>query len=230
MSGMAGSGPSPASSRPRWLVVFALGTSQTLAWASSYYLPAILADPISAGLGIQRTWVFGAFTLSLLISAALAPRVGRFIDRHGGRGVLTLSAVVLAGGLLLLAAATGPVTLFAAWAVLGVGMSLGLYDAAFATLTAIYSGEARGPITGITLLAGFASTVSWPVSTVLVHAVGWRRTCLVWAALNLLLSLPLNRLALPAPKRRSRLERAEAPVGWTPRREMLLLAYVFSAA
>ncbi len=168
-------GPAPpVAARSRWSVVLALGTSQTLAWASSYYLPAILADPIAAGLGIARTWAFGAFSMSLLLCAALAPRVGRVIDRRGGRGVLTGSAVVLAAGLLLLAAATGPALLFAAWAVLGAGMALGLYDAAFATLTTLYAGEARGPITGITLIAGFASTVSWPLSTVLDHAIGWR--------------------------------------------------------
>ena len=224
-------GPAPpGAARSRWGVVLALGTSQTLAWASSYYLPAILADPIAASLGIARTWVFGAFSMSLLICAVLTPRVGRFIDRRGGRGVLTLSAIVLSGGLLALAAARGPVVLFAAWAVLGAGMALGLYDAAFATLTTIYTDEARGPITGITLIAGFASTVSWPVSSVLDHAIGWRGTCVVWAALNLVVSLPLIRVVLPAPTRLAHLPRASnARVGWNPRREMILLAYAFAA-
>ncbi|GEJ58779.1 MFS transporter [Anaeromyxobacter diazotrophicus] len=226
---MDGPAPPPAA-RSRWGVVLALGTSQTLAWASSYYLPAILADPIAASLGIRRTWVFGAFSMSLLICALLAPRVGRFIDRRGGRGVLALSAIVLAAGLLALAAARGPAMLFAAWAVLGAGMALGLYDAAFATLTTIYGAGARGPITGITLLAGFASTVSWPLSSALEHAIGWRATCAVWAGLNLALSLPLLRVALPAPARLAHLRRAaSARVGWTPRREMLLLAYAFAA-
>jgi MFS family permease len=224
-------GPAPpVAARSQWRLVLALGTSQTLAWASSYYLPAILADPISASLGIARTWVFGAFSMSLLISALLAPRVGQFIDRRGGRGVLTLSAIVLSGGLLALAAASGPVALFAAWAVLGAGMSLGLYDAAFATLTTIYSDEARGPITGITLIAGFASTVSWPVSSLLEHAIGWRGTCVVWAALNLVVSLPLLRFVPPASARLAHLRRASSErVGWKPRREMVLLAYVFAA-
>src|SRR5271165_1608098 len=170
----------------RSVIVIALGTSQTLAWGSSYYLPAILADPISASLGIPRAWVFAAFSASLLIAALIGPAVGRAIDHHGGRGVLTLSNVVLAAGLVALALASGPIGLFSAWALLGVGMALGLYDAAFAALTAIFGQAARGPITGITLIAGFASTVSWPLSSVLDHAIGWRETCLVWAALNLL--------------------------------------------
>jgi MFS family permease len=135
-------------------VVAALGTSQTLAWASSYYLPAILADPIGATLGIPRSWVFAAFSAALLVAAIAGPRVGRTIDRSGGRGVLVLSKVVLAGSLLALAAATGPAGLFGAWAILGVGMALGLYDAGFATLTALYGRNSRSAITGITLVAG----------------------------------------------------------------------------
>src|SRR5215475_7442600 len=93
--------------RPPAAVIAALGTSQTLAWASSYYLPAILADPIGAAIGIPRSWVFAAFSASLLIAAVAGPRVGRAIDRRGGRGVLVLSNVVLACGLLALASATG---------------------------------------------------------------------------------------------------------------------------
>jgi MFS family permease len=214
------------------MVVAALGTSQTLAWASSYYLPAILADPIAAGVGLPRTWVFGAFTVALLIAAAAGPYVGRAIDRLGGRGVLMVSNLVLAAGLVVLAAATGPVSLFAAWSLLGAGMSLGLYDAAFATLARLYGHEARGPITGITLLAGFASTVSWPLSAFLEPMLGWRETCLVWAALNLVVALPINRFLLPpapplptVPAHGTPAER----VSWKPYREMFLLAFVFAA-
>jgi MFS family permease len=218
--------------RSRLVVVAALGTSQTLAWASSYYLPAILADPIGASIGLPRSWVFAAFSTSLLIAAFAGPRVGRMIDRRGGRGVLALSNLVLAGGLLALAAANEPAALFASWAVLGIGMALGLYDAGFATLTALYGAEARGPITGITLFAGFASTVSWPLSSFLTEAWGWRETCLAWAALNLVIGLPLNLFVLPSAPQlgRSSHRTQKAAVGWKPYREMLLLAFVFSAA
>jgi MFS family permease len=211
-------------------VVTALGLSQTLAWASSYYLPAILADPIGESVGVSRSWVFGAFSGALLIAAFAGPAVGRIIDRYGGRGVLVVSNIVLAAGLVMLAAANGVVMLFAAWVVLGVGMSLGLYDAGFAALAALYGQSARGPITGITLFAGFASTVSWPVSTFLNDAFGWRETVLVWAALNLLVGLPLNRFLLPVPAQPAHLARETGnTVGWTPRKEMLLLAFVFAA-
>jgi MFS family permease len=217
--------------RSRSVVVTVLGISQTLAWASSYYLPAILADPIARGIGVPRTWVFAAFSTSLLIAALAGPFVGRIIDRHGGRGVLTLSNLTLAAGLIALGGVTGAFGLFAAWAVLGAGMALGLYDAGFATLTVLYGRQARGPITGITLFAGFASTVSWPLSALLNGVLGWRETCLVWAALHLLVGLPLNRCLLPAVDGSPR--RAQMPgasVGWRPYREMFLLAFVFAAA
>jgi MFS family permease len=220
--------------RSRLAVVTALGTAQTLAWASSYYLPAVLADPIAADIGVPRSWIFAAFSMALLIAAFAGPRIGRAIDRGGGRGVLALSNIVLASGLAVLALADGPAVLFAAWAVLGIGMALGLYDAAFATLTALYGAKAREPITGITLFAGFASTVGWPVSSFLTGAIGWRDACLVWAALHFVIGLPLN-LLLP---RRPNVQdepaltepAATAGAGWKPYREMVLLAFVFSAA
>jgi hypothetical protein len=110
-------------------------------------------------------------------------------------------------------------------------MALGLYDAGFATLTALYGMDARGLITGITLLGGFASTVSWPLSSFLNDAVGWREGCLVWAALNLLIGLPLNHFVLPAAVRSEfPRHKREVAIGWKPYREMLLLASVFSAA
>lgn len=133
--------------RARTGVVIALGTTQTLAWASSYYLPAILADPIARDPGISGTTVFAAFSAALLLSAALAPAAGRAIDRSGGRGVLCLSNLVFAAGLALMAGATGPLVLFVAWLIMVVGMALGLYDSAFATLAGLYGRDARGAIT-----------------------------------------------------------------------------------
>src|SRR5271169_1065645 len=119
-------------------VIAALGTAQTLAWASSYYLPAILADPIAHDLGVSSNWIFAAFSASLVISALLGPRVGRQIDLVGGRQVLSISNLTLAAGLALLGASWSVVVLVIAWLLLGVGMGLGLYDAAFGALGRIY--------------------------------------------------------------------------------------------
>jgi MFS family permease len=188
-----------------------------------------LADPVGTALKVPRLGVFGAFSAALLLAALAGPAVGRVIDRRGGRDVLALSNLVFVGGLIALAAAGGPISLFAAWGILGIGMALGLYDAAFAALTALYGRDARGAITGITLFAGFASTVGWPLSAVLNEAVGWRETCLVWAALNLLVGLPLNRLLIPAGRGGRHQDIPHARVGWKPYNEMFLLAFVFAA-
>ena len=214
--------------RSRRTVVLALGTAQTLAWASTYYLPAVLADPISTDLGLSREWFFGIFSAALLLSGLLGPAAGRAIDRRGGRDVLALSNLVFAAGLLMLAAATGLAGLSAAWLVLGIGMALGLYDAAFATLAGLYRTEARGAITGITLLAGFASTVGWPVTALLTDELGWRMACVAWAGLHLMIGLPLNRLVVPpapSPERVETLGMAGGPAPWA----MVVLAGVFAA-
>ncbi|WP_270934394.1 MFS transporter [Falsiroseomonas oryzae] len=210
-------------------VVVALGTAQTLSWASSYYLPAILAAPMARELGIPSSWVFGAFSAALVLSALLGPWAGRLIDRRGGRDVLTVSNLVLAAGLALLAVAQGPLLLTLGWLVLGLGMSIGLYDAAFATLAGLYGRAARSPITGITLIAGFASTVGWPLSAVMEEAIGWRGACLAWAGLHLLVGLPLNRLLVPPappPEKQKGAEDGEAVPA--PRFAMPLLAFVFA--
>jgi predicted MFS family arabinose efflux permease len=213
----------------RNVVVAALGTTQNLAWGSSYYLPAILAEPIAEGLGLSRMMVFGVFSGSLLLSALLCPSVGRAIDNRGGRGVLVLSNLVLAAGLVLLALAQGFIGLAAAWAMLGVGMALGLYDSAFATLTGLYGRAARAPITGITLIAGFASTIGWPLSAFLDASLGWRGACLTWAALNLLVCLPLNRFLIPRAPPPERSIEPEGSASASPRGTMAILAFVFAA-
>src|SRR4029079_17903681 len=178
-------------------IVLALGTTQTLAWASSYYLPAILADPIARDLGVSSNWIFGAFSASLVISAMLGPRVGRQIDLVGGRQVLSLSNLTLAAGLTLLGATYSIPVLVIAWLLLGVGMGLGLYDAAFGALGRIYGDSARRAITGITLIAGFASTVGWPLTAFGLESIGWRTTCFAWAIAHILIGLPINFLMLP---------------------------------
>jgi len=178
-------------------VILALGTTQTLAWASSVYLPAILADPIAHDLGISANWIFGAYSGALVIAGLLGPRIGRQIDLVGGRPVLSLSNLMLAGGLVLLGFTHSIWMLMTAWLLLGIGMGYGLYDAAFGALGRIYGETARGAITGITLMAGFASTIGWPLSAYGLAQFGWRETCFAWAAAHILIGLPLNLLILP---------------------------------
>lgn len=222
-------------------VVIALGSAQTLAWASSYYLAAILAAPIARDLGLAPAAVFAAFSAALVVSALVGPAAGRAIDRFGGRPVLMATNVVFAAGLAAMAAAQGPVSLLIAWLVVGVGMGSGLYEAAFSTLVRLYGHQARNAITGITLIAGFASTVGWPLTALLDAEVGWRGACLAWAALHLLAGWPLN-ARLPRAARAAAVEPASpaaeapaasavpAPATQAPAVAALLLAYVFAAS
>jgi MFS family permease len=211
-------------------IIVALGTTQTLAWASSYYLPAILADPIAHDLGVSSNWIFAAFSASLVISAVLGPRIGRQIDLLGGRPVLCASNLSLAAGLVLLGVTTSIPVLALAWLLLGIGMGCGLYDAAFAALGRIYGESARRPITGITLFAGFASTVGWPLTALGLESIGWRNTCFAWALAHILIGLPLNFFMLPAVKTAkalaAKLVKPHIPID----RTMMLLAFTFAAA
>jgi MFS family permease len=215
----------------RAIVVAALGATQTIAWASSYYMPAILGAPIAAALHLSSSVFFGLFSAALLLSAVIGPSVGRLIDRHGGRGVLAASNLVIAAGLIILAAAHGIAGLAIAWTVLGIGIAMGLYDPAFAALTWLYGREARSAITGITLIAGFASTIGWPVSAMFLHAWGWRAACLAWGGINLLLAAPLNWLTIPrygtsdAPLQAV----TDPPIPEPPRAAMPILAFFFAA-
>ncbi|HEV3010662.1 MAG TPA: MFS transporter [Burkholderiales bacterium] len=210
--------------------MIALGLAQTLAWGSTYYLPAILANAMAAELGLATAWVFTAFSVGLLLSAFLGPAVGRLIDVHGGRRVLPASNLVFAAGLAMLGASSGLWSLFASWLVIGAGMSTGLYEAAFSTLAGIYGRDARRSITGITLIAGFASTVCWPLSAYMDVTIGWRATCYVWAAAHLLIGVPLN-LLLPAPREVEKTGAAPAQAATGERRLVLMagLAFVFAA-
>lgn len=210
--------------------VVALGSAQTLAWGSTYYLPAILAAPMARELGLSTSMVFSAFSAALVLTALLGPAAGRRIDRAGGRGVLALSSLVFAAGLGLLALAQGVWLLWVGWLVIGAGMALGLYEAAFATLAGLHGRQARGAITGITLIAGFASTICWPISGWLEASIGWRGACLVWALAHLVIGLPLNRLLVPAGGSQAATQPGEAPAPPTdrPALAMGLLAFVFA--
>jgi predicted MFS family arabinose efflux permease len=180
-------------------VVIALGSAQMLAWGSSYYLAALLATPMARALGLRAPTVFLAFSVALVVSALIGPWTGRRIDRHGGRPVLVGASLLFAAGLGGLGLSQGTVSLFAAWTVLGLAMGSGLYEAAFATLVRLYGQGSRNAITGITLFGGFASTVGWPLTAWMEAQWGWRGACFGWAALHLLLGLPLNACLPRAP-------------------------------
>lgn len=172
-----------------------LGSAQTIAWASSYYLPAMIAAPMARDLGISTSTVFAAFSVALLVSAPLGPLSGRLIDRLGGRAVLAATSVAFALGLLCVSASRDTWSLFAGWVAMGLAMGCGLYDAAFATLVRQQGDHARQTMGTITLIAGLASTVGWPLTAWMQAQWGWQSACWGWAVIHLVIGLPLNWLA-----------------------------------
>ena len=176
----------------RRIVITALGVAQILAWGTSFYFPAVFAEPIVRDTGWSLGWVVGGTSIGLLAAGLISPQVGRIIDRHGGRSVIMASSLFYAAGLVGAGLApTLPIYLLA-WALIGVGMGTGLYDAVFAALGRLYGSEARGPITNLTLFGGFASTVCWPLSAFMIDHIGWRAACFAYAALHLFVALPLQ--------------------------------------
>jgi predicted MFS family arabinose efflux permease len=186
-----------------------LGVAQTLAWGSSFYLPAMLAAPMARDLGLQASTVYAALSMALVISALISPWAGRRIDALGGRPVLLTSSALFVSALLLLSQVQGLPSLVLAWVVMGAAMGTGLYDAAFAALVRLFGPDARRSISGITLIAGFASSVGWPLTAWMEARWGWRGACLGWAALHLLVVMPLN-LTVP------RLARVGSTAGTAP--------------
>jgi MFS family permease len=195
----------PPGARPsRRAVIGVLGLGQVLVWGSSYYLPAVLAKPVADTTGWSLSWVIAGLSLGLLLSGLVSPVVGNLIERYGGRPVLMTSAWLMAAGLLCLAAAPTLAVFILGWLVIGVAMGAGLYDPVFATVGRLYGKGARTVITSLTLIGGFSSTVCWPLSALLLAHLGWRGTCVGYAAVNLCIVLPLYRFGLPAELRHPR--------------------------
>jgi MFS family permease len=206
-----------------------LGVNQTLSWGTTFYLPAVVAGPVAATFGQSPFAVLGAFSWALLVAGGCAPRVGKWIDRHGGRGALLASIVVIAIGQAVLALSQGLAAWYLGWTVIGVGMAMGLYDAAFATVGGLMGKDAGSTITGITLLAGFASTVFWSLGAALIGVLDWRGLLLAYAGLMLVINLPMVWLLVPpAPPKPKQDAGREAPRTASQRRALVLLGAFFS--
>jgi len=180
-----------------WRAIPVLGVTQVLAWGTIFYTPVLMVPLIMADRGFSFTLAMGGFSAGLLTAGLVAPMIGALIDRHGGHRVMPLGSLGGAVGLLALTQATHIVTYYATWMLLGAALAASLYDAAFATLGRIFGAAARAPITALTLIGGFASTASWPVTYFLLRHLGWQGTYLLYAALLALVAAPLHAFALP---------------------------------
>lgn len=169
-----------------------MGVSMTVGYGTLYYSFSILAPEIAREFGWSQSFVFAVFSIGLLGGAVSAPIVGRLIDRFGARPVLAFGSILAAGMLAGLSMVQNGwqfavVTLAAEFISLAVQ-----YDAGFAALAQRHGQDARSQITLVTLVAGFASTVFWPLIQWLLTMMSWREVYLVLAALNLVLALPVH--------------------------------------
>ena len=176
--------------------VAALAAAQILSWAGLYYAFTSFVLPMMGELGWSKPTLMGAFTLGLAVCGLATYSAGAVIDRGHGRALMVGGSLLAAAGFAIWALVREPWQLYAAWALLGAAMAMVLYEPAFAILTRRYPTRYRQGITALTLVAGFASTVSFPVFAALIGALGWRTALVVAAGVFLLVILPLNAWAL----------------------------------
>jgi hypothetical protein len=180
-----------------WRAVLVLGVTQILAWGVLFYPPVLMMPLIAKDRGWSLSFAMAGFSLALLVSGAVAPTIGGWIDRVGGHIVMTAGSLIGALGLVLLVHAAHPAAYLGVWVILGVAIAANLYDPAFATLGRIFGLGARRPITFLTLAGGFASTASWPATQTALSFTDWRGTYLLYAAILALIAAPLHAFALP---------------------------------
>jgi hypothetical protein len=178
-------------------LVAALGIAQVISWGTLFYAIGVLGAPMRAELGVSDVFLFGAFTAGLLVSGILAPAAGRHIDRHGGRAVLCAGSALGAVAMAVLAVCGDRWTLTLGWLLAGAAMAGALYDPAFAALSYHAGDRYRRAVTTLTLFGGFASTVFWPLSQVLLDAIGWRHAFAVYALLHVGVCLPIHAFVVP---------------------------------
>ena len=198
-------------SNPLIIAVNALGITQITAWGTSYYCLGVLAKPIATETGWSIGTIFLGFSVALVTMGLISTSVGRLIDRIGARSVMSIGTVIVSVGLLGLSQVRDVASYFVAWLVIGVGMRCCLYDAAFAALVQAVPSRGRAAISYLTLYGAYASTVFWVIGHYLNEAYGWRGTLLIFAAINLVVCLPLNWLGLSRREQATDTEAAKAP-------------------
>ncbi|MCY0149424.1 MFS transporter [Hoeflea sp. G2-23] len=177
-----------------------IGVSMTIGYGTLYYPFAILGPEIARDMGWSNSLVFGVFSAALLTSAVTASFVGRAMDRFGARPVMVLGSVLAGATLLNLSLVQSVVGFAIAMPLIEVAARMIQYETGFAALIAIHGRQARRPIAHVTLVAGFASTVFWPLIHWLLGFMDWRGVCLVLAAVNLMVALPIHLMVPRGPR------------------------------
>jgi len=190
------------SARP-WRVVWALAVTEIVSWGSLYYAFSVLLVPMQRELGWDRSTLVGAFSLGMLCAGIGSWAAGALLDRYGGRMLMSLGSLAAATLLALLAHTHSIFVFYLIWIGLGFAMAAVLYEPAFVVLYQSFKEDGRKAVTALTLAAGLASTLFWPLTQLLVQPYGWRDTVSILALLNLLICAPLHAFVLPAAQHRT---------------------------
>jgi MFS family permease len=192
-------GPERTGASRRRLALAALCVTEFTCWGGLYYSLPVATASITATEGWSAATVTGAFSAGLLLSAVVGVLVGRWLDRAGPRVVMTAGSVLGAVGLVLVAVAHSVAAFLVAWLVVGVAQAAVLYQPAFTAIARWYGDERTRPLTILTLVAGFASTLFAPLITASIAASGWRTTYFLLAAAVAAVTIPAHALLLTPP-------------------------------
>jgi MFS family permease len=201
------------------LAIIGLGATQVIGWGTIFSSLAIFGIDIARELKIQREFVFGGITVMLVVSALLAPRVGRLTDRIGARPIMIIGSLIAALAMAMASFTQNLVSWLVVWIVIGAAMPMMLNNTAMPGLVQVVGPNARRAITGLTLITGLTSTVFLPLNQLLLDTVGWRNAYLVFALFHVLLCAPIHAFVLG---RRATSNIAAGPSGATVRRDGVL--------
>ncbi|MFB4294660.1 MFS transporter [Nonomuraea sp. ATR24] len=193
-----------------WRVVAALAVTQTIGYGVLYYAFSVFLAPMARDLHATPAQIAAALTLSVLIAAVCAPRVGRLLDARGGRVLMTAGSLLGTVAVLAWSRVESLPQLYTVFVLVGVACSMVLYEAAFAVIVSLFAGNERGRANGLlalTIVAGFASSIFLPLTGLLVDRYGWRTALVVLALIYGLAAIPVHALVL----RRARTARTQAP-------------------
>jgi MFS family permease len=194
-----------------WYVVAALCVTETVTWGIIYYGYPVFLRPMERDLRASTVAITAAFSLGLAVSAIAAVPVGRWIDRHGPRGIMTLGSCLATLLCFAWARVESMLALYAVWLGMGFALAATLYEPAFAAVVSWFATRHRDrALLTLTLVAGLASTIFMPIEASLLVRLGWRTTITVLAVALGVITIPLHALVL------RRAPAAPAPAPGTP--------------
>jgi len=209
--------------------VSALSLTQLIGWGATFWLPAVTGPAMAGDLGMVLPMIMAGPTVMLVVMAMASWPLSTIFERHGARPVMVIGSPIGAAGLLAMGLANGPAPYFLAWIILGLAGACMLTTPAQIAVTEIAGDKARQALAVLVLAGGLTSTIIWPLTGLLQAEGGWRATTLVFAALMLLVCMPLHWTALAREPRRKSAEKTAAEPAVIDRPRFVLLAVSFAA-